>query len=408
MDDDRTSIRDLAAAVKEGKIAQLAPEDTVGRVYSAEQIRTIAEHLGSSSQEAVRSIHGLKGKNSAYAKAAALVRSSKGDRAALERAILKADHKQVFSFVSYHGIPPAWDKDATGLWHWLANKHGWNGTVHPLVALPLSKPGSLLPRLESASIDGPRITFVCSVLRIVRRPEADTEADDDLMVVRIPILVSLLFDLGVIEISMPKFAEPPLPYHSSKLPQALPGRMFAAAETTVNMLVSEQFIPGPPGQLPPNNLMILLETERKGEDLGWDAERLKGMKGKFNTIQRGRVALKAILTEFSEELRSKCSSLGVPNPIGDTDLYAIFRALKSSSHTISMDMGVNLGKRNGRIEISAYYGQDGEGHDPIYWVMNGFNVDSREALRQAVREASLKKDLEDPYAIGKVLQQQAT
>ena len=150
-------------------------------------------------------------------------------------------------------------------------------------------------------------------------------------------------------------------------------------------------------RLPPN-LMIYLETVKGGEDLGWDIERMTGKRGKFNTTQRMSIPLKEILTEFAQELARKCDQGDWINPLADVNLYAIFRTLKSESHTISMDMGVHLGERNGRIDLTAYYGHDADGHTPLYCSLKKLTVGAREALRKAAAEAAVSTVV-DPYEI---------
>ncbi len=395
-DDRYLNFSELSDAVTRGEIPRLDEQEVIGRIYTVEQTKTIARHAGRAAQSAVDSVTGVQGINSCYERAEKLVNACAGNREGLGRAVLIAEHEHVFTLLSYWGIPTTWGTNAEEFWASFSEQQKITTPMHHF-AKPFLKPGNLKPRLESARFDGSRVTLVFGQLRVMRKTHAKTNDVPDLFVARVPVLVSFLFDLGIVEISMPPFAEPPMPYHTLGFPQLFPGRVFKAIEMCRNALRTESYIQSPLVRLLRENLMVYLETEKKGEDLGWDVERLTGKKGKFNTTQR--IPLKDILSDFTTDLATKCRLGGYVNPLEDKDLYQIFRTLKSESHTMSMNMGVRLGTRSGRVELTAFFGKDADGQIPLYQMLSRLTTGAREELRSAVAESRARKDLKDPYSM---------
>lgn len=395
------TVEELANAVMEGETGPLDVTENIGRIYSVEQIKIIADEAGTEAAAAVRAIRGFRGQNSCYERAGALVGAC-DDAEKLGHAVLRADRDQVFTLMSYMALPTKCaSMTADDFWRALHERKAWTNTAkHYHQFSPYGSPGSWLPRLESLSVRENRVTFCFGQLRVLSKMRAHSYSVDDLAVVRVPTVVTLLFDLGIMEVALSPFAEAPMPYHGEAFPKAFPHRAFKAVEMCLTALQREEYIPGPPVKIPRNNLMIYLETKLHGEDLGWDIERMSGEHGEFDTTQSRRVPLKKILTDFTVELADKCEQGGYVDPLKGQDLYKLFRVLKSESHTLSMDLGVDIGKKGGRVELTAFYGKDEDTFPPLYYAMTKFTKASRDALREAASE-SMKagKNLKDPFDI---------
>lgn len=407
----------LAKAVQKGETGPLDAEASLGRIYSVDQLRQIARAAGDEALEAVDEVKGARGQNSCYERAAALTKAV-GDAAALGQAVLRAEREQVFTLMSYLGLPKDCDEVTADEYRsWLHRQKGWKlkgATSYHLHGSPFTAPGSWHPRLEAVSVRGNEATLCFGQLRVLARAHAHSYSLEDLVIVRVPTVVTLLFDLGIMEVALPPFAEAPMPYHHvANFPQSFPKRAFKAVEMVTTALVTEGCLPGPPVRIPRNNLMIHLETTRAGEDLGWDIERMTGTQGEFDTTQSRRTPLKGILENFTQELREKCEQGGFINPLigadgKPVDLYRLFRVLKAESHTNSMDLGVELGKRGGRVELTAFYGRDQDAYPPLYFALTKLTEASRASLREAAAEArNAGKGLKDPYDISKTLTRKA-
>ena len=212
--DNYTSLNDISDAINRGECTPIDVQENIARIYTVDQIRTIASYAGETATFAVRSVNGVMGVNSAYMRAEKLFEASKEDKIDLGAAVLTADHDHVFTQFSYFGIPSEWGGDAKKLWGRITDKQS---STRRDFRNPFKTPGSLHPTLDSAKIDGERITLVYSQLRVLHKTKHSTNDIAGLFIARIPIVVSFLFDLGIVEISLPPFADVPMGYHGSAL-----------------------------------------------------------------------------------------------------------------------------------------------------------------------------------------------
>lgn len=243
-----------------------------------------------------------------------------------------------------------------------------------------------------------RVGLVFGVTRVLATPNAQ---DGGYCVARIPVKVDLLFSQNIVEVSFPEFSEPVHDHLAAAEHSQFPSRAFHLVDQVFRTLEHDRWLPDGYGTQKISGSRVLLHLERnyEGDDHGWDIERPDG--AELDTKQSKRLPLKSILTEFQGELARKCVERGKKNPLAKSDLYALFRTIKSESHTASMVLSVPLGRRQGKIELTAFLGRQSEHRDPIFRVLSaGYTYDALEGFRKAVAECQnpdLK--LEDRYSI---------
>lgn len=250
------------------------------------------------------------------------------------------------------------------------------------------------PRLDSWRITNNGAVLIYSISRILQQMHmGESDMSGGYFVARVPVRVEILFDSQLIELSYPQFAD----VKGGPFPQ----RSFALIGQIFHLLRRDVL---PPEwrmvRLDGRNFFRHLESSGGAEDLGWEIERPDG--SKFDTTQKGNHrGLKEIFVDFQGELAKKCRESNLANPLEGLDLYAIFRTIKSESHTATMMLKAPLGSRGGSIIVEGFFGGAEDGGDPVFRARaDGFSKIAHMGFRQRLVEA---KGLQFPNLLSSLL-----
>lgn len=379
----------------------------LGKVYSSDQLRYIAREYCDITEDTINELLAdvaKKGLGKRYDISNLI--AERLSTSELGEILSRADHDMHFSVLSYFDLPNGFpcmslrefvrninaiytdaitfSKDARSLFKEIS--YFLNGFTQP--------PGRAA-ELESILIcqdtDIASLLYSCS--RILVAPNGEPGDYNFYFLARIPVLVRLLFNYGLIEISMPTFAEPVgTTPHTERIPERYQRIVFQ-----VNAKLQE-LIPISLNSIDYGKVSLYLETVLYAQDMGWHIA--PQSTADFNLTQR-LIPLRDIFDDFQESLAQACSRREMISPLAEINLYKVFRALKEQSYTYAFELNAPIGSRGGNFRVSALYGEQDSEHNPIFWVpKNNDNVAG--SLREAIK-LSRHTHVPNPYDLDALL-----
>jgi hypothetical protein len=251
--------------------------------------------------------------------------------------------------------------------------------------------------LESviANKDEQYISLLFSCSRVLVLPRKAMTDYEDLFLSRIPVLVRVFFDSGLVEFSMPTYSEPIAGEFGYEY-QA-PKRYQQAFESAYKVLKS--ITDAPLTNIRYSELPKWFEQEYSAVDMGWkivprdDAD--------FDLTQN-YIPLKDIIDGFMSSLDTKCTSMGRAHKLEGIDLYHVFRSLQNESHTHTMVQRIPFGSRKGALVLTVFFGSKEADYYPIILLDSSPSVSMLDNLRDAITELR-SAIIEDTYSISSLL-----
>jgi hypothetical protein len=159
----------------------------------------------------------------------------------------------------------------------------------------MKKPKGRSCELESVKISHSEnvVSFLLSCTRILTTPEGRQADFRDFFLARIPVVMRLLFDHQLIEISLPSFSEPVRLFPDT--PFNIPARYQAVIESAQAWLVNT--FSAPPRTINFGQVTLYLEAEHHAIDMGW---RIAPQSEAEFDLRQGAIPLQKILESFSE------------------------------------------------------------------------------------------------------------
>jgi hypothetical protein len=369
----------------------------LGKLYTIEQLRELAEYLQISSSDLNEVIEegdseNKKGVTRRYDFAKAISRLVSAEQ--IGETISYLDHSFHFPILFYLRIPHKTSINSqVDLIKSLKQHHAsinddhfqmvFNGMINPAGG------ASVLESIRLHEEDSVSLLFSCS--RVLLSPEGQIGNYNDYFLARVPVLVYFYFSRRLIEISMPTFSEV-VSIHS--ISTRFPDRYQIIAQGMQPNLLEITL-----GQLNAINfkkLAMFLEIQLGGIDMGWKIE--PEHEAAFDFTQNV-IPLRKILDAFSQSLRSEFEKRERKFPL-KTDLYNLFRALKEQSYTYSLVLQVPLGNRKGKVKAATLYGSPNRGYPPLL-LLSKNDIDIRRNLIEAVDRSQTEK-IENPYDLDRI------
>lgn len=403
--EDYESEAEFIHAYQRGPLAiEIGP--TLSRVYKVADITSIAEDVGRGDTAIAASLdearEGKKGRASGYAMAAVLEESVSGEN--LAQAIARRDHSAVFPLLTYRAIPAGWPfknvaecREFMDTTHGLAPKHA-NHRWMRLFNNAFEHSPTRDARLEHISYDSAAqiVSFVFGHTRIMRQPDAQGGGYSKWAVVRVPIVARILFGPRLVEFALPNVAEPVTDAFGDE--QQFPDRAFRSMRSAIEAFA--ELFPVEPERIDAYRILDYMEQCKSAHDMGWYIVRpvpTHGANAEFD-MKQPAVPLKLILDEFADGIAKQCKRLKLENKLAGVNLYNVFRALKATSHTVSMILEMKLGAAGDEVRLSCFLGSQEDDNDAIFYVIGDFGDSALRGLREVVAEGRVRV-LPDPYAL---------
>lgn len=239
------------------------------------------------------------------------------------------------------------------------------------------------------------ISLLFSCTRALVNPMETMSEYTNLFLARVPVLIRVCFNLGLVEFSVPTFSEPIAGSFNYEV-QA-PKRYqqaFQSAYKTLRTLTDCPLTPLRYSELP-----AWFEQEYDAKDMGW---KIAPRDDADFDLTQNLIPLKDIIDGFMRTLERQCTAMGRSHKLEGVDLYHVFRSLQNESHTHTMVQSVPFGQRGGELILSIYYGIKGASYYPVILLSNPPTEPKLDNLRDAVsklREATI----DDRYAINTLL-----
>lgn len=383
---DYNSLDEFVYACRNNRV-ELDTSRVLGKIYSVKELRRFAEVLEVDLSEVAGS-----GLNIRYSTADVIAENTSGED--IGEQISLFDHDLLFPVLTYYQIPDVdvYSKYETfvlalrtkgvqltnGFWQ------KYNGITEP-------PPHNCT--LESVKTDeGDEIvSLLFSCTRALVNPSEAMLDFSSLFLSRVPVLARVFFKLGIIEFSIPCYAEPIAAHFNYEI-QA-PKRYQQAFQTAYKAL--RDLVPHSLASIRYKDLPLWFEQKYHAKDMGWKIAPLDH--ADFDLTQN-LIPLKDIIDGFITTLNRECSRSGRTHKLQDVDLYHVFRTLQSESHTHTMVQNVPFGQRGGGVTLSVYYGAQDAEYYPVVLLSSAPTEVSLENLREAV--STLRSaDMDNPYAI---------
>lgn len=385
------SIEEFVSACKESR-DELAPAAVLGKMYKVEMLRSIATSLDIDISEASGSSRKIT-----YSTADIIADAASAE--VIGDKLSDFDHSLRFPVLTYYQIPNNIESYASykqfkitlkragvifsdGYWQ------NYNG---------LTEPPSHKCSLESVKAFKEEKVFslLCSCCRALVLPEEKMIDHDSLFLARIPVLIRIFFDLGLVEFSMPLYSEPIAGQFGYEF-QA-PKRYQQAFQSAYSVL--RGLTDSPLNQISYPELPTWFEQKYDAEDMGWKI--LPRDDADFDLTQNC-VPLKEIIDGFMYTLESECTALGRNHILEGIDLYHVFRSLQTKSHTHTMVQRIPFGQRGGGLVLTVYYGTRGAQYYPVI-LLDTLPTDVMLGnLRDAISELR-NASVESQYSINSLL-----
>jgi hypothetical protein len=218
---------------------------------------------------------------------------------------------------------------------------------------------------------------------------------EDLFLSRVPVLVRIFFDSGLVEFSMPTYSEPiagefGYEYQAPKRYQ----QAFESAYKVLRSISDEPLV-----QIRYSELPRWFEQEYSAIDMGWkivprdDAD--------FDLTQN-YIPLKDIIDGFMSSLDTRCASMGRAHKLEGIDLYHVFRSLQNESHTHTMVQRVPFGARKGGLVLTVFFGSKQALYYPVILLDSTPSDIMVNNLRTAIMELR-SAVIDDIYSINSLL-----
>lgn len=376
---------------------------SLSRVYRVADMTSIAQDVGRKDATLAGRLdearEGKRGRAAGYAMAAALeMEVSTQD---LARAIARHDHSAIFPLLTYRSIPAAWPfKDVAGCREYLKETQGWDakGKFQRLFENAFEESPTREARLEHIAFDTSSqiASFVFGHTRIMRQPDARGGDYTKWAVVRVPIVARILFGHGLVEFALPNVAEPVTEAFGDE--QQFPDRAFESMSSAIGAF--SDIFPEEPKRIDASRVLDYMEQCRSAHDMGWYIVRpvpTHGANAEFD-MKQPAVPLKLILDEFAEGIARECKRRKLENKLEGINLYKVFRALKATSHTVSMILEMKLGPADDEVRLTCFLGSQNDTNDAIFYVIGKFGANALKGLREAVA-LGCSLTLADPYAL---------
>lgn len=376
---------------------------SLSRVYKVADITSIAEDVGrkdtalASRLDEVR--EGKRGRAVGYAMATALEKEVSNEN--LAQAIARHDHSAIFPLLTYRSIPSGWPfKNVAACRDYLKESRGWAPKSKWMRFFDNAFEDSPTreARLEHMAFDASSqiVSFVFGHTRIVRQPDARGGDYTQWAVVRVPIVARILFGLGLVEFALPNVAEPVTEAFGDA--QQFPIRVYESMRSAIEAF--SDIFPEEPERIDASRVLDYMEQCKSAHDMGWYIVRpvpTHGANAEFDMSQPA-VPLKLILDEFADGIARECRRLKLENKLAGIDLYKVFRALKATSHTVSMILEMKLGPADDEVRLTCFLGSQSNANDAVFYVIGEFGADALKGLREVVA-TGCSLTLADPYAL---------
>lgn len=379
----------------------------LGKIYSIEQLKSLADFCGFNHRQVVeigeksqeidnRMPKGIL-KRYCFAEGIAQVATPQQ----IGEALAYQDHKHCFPVATYLLLTDMMRASMDRISETLRTSYDIGPDNFKAMFNGITQPAGASCELESIHIDTTDqiISLLFSCSRVLLLPDGRHGSFEDYFLARVPILVRLIFPLGLLEISMPTFSDVVgvNPEWSNTVPERYQ-TIVVTLLARIKTIISGEFT-----AVDFKKVTLFLETRFQTTDMGWKIE--PQAEATFDFTQ-GAVPLKKILEVLSNSLKDECRRRRLPFPLERTNLYNVFRALKEQSYTYSLLLQGPLGRLGGTVKASTLYGRPNTGYLPIIMLdKNDRHISDK--LREAVCRSQLE-EIENPYDLDSIFQSHDT
>ena len=371
---------------------ELNAGSVLGKMYKVKVLREIASNLGVDISDA----SGVS-RNITYSTADIIAKKSQID--VIGDTLSEHDHFRLFPIVTYYQIPNL--KNAflsfDNFKKVLQEKGFILSDGYYQLFNGLTSPPPHNCKLESITSfkENNSFSLLCSCSRVLASPGEKNIDHGSLFLCRIPILIRIFFELDLVELSMPFYSEPIARDFDYEF-QA-PKRYQQAFDSAYSVL--RNITDAPLTRIRYSELPSWFEQEYSAEDMGWKI--LPHDDADFDLTQNF-IPLKDIINGFMSSLNSNCTSMGKSHKLEGVDLYHVFRALQTESHTHTMVQRVPFGDRGGTLVLTVFFGAKTAEYYPIILLAKTPTGTMLDKLREAV--SSLRDaEIFDKYTINSLL-----
>lgn len=360
----------------------------LGKLYHVNELRELAEEIDVDISDATG-----RGQAKRYSTAEIVAESMTAEEVGNQLSVF--DHELRFPILTYYKIPPdnvysgynrflrrlqrnGINLDEQGFWQ------KYNGVTEP-------PPHNCTLESVKSNDSEEIVSLLFSCTRALVNPMEAYSDYSNLFLARVPVLIRVLFEFGLVEFSIPSFAEPiaqnfGYEFQSPKRYQ----QAFQIAYRVLQDLTGCSLT-----QIRYSELPSWFEQEYNAEDMGWVI--IPRDEADFDLTQNV-VPLKDIINGFVETLDQQCIAMGKTHKLQGVDLYHVFRSLQRESHTHTMLQRVPFGQRGGGLTLTVYYGKRDAEFYPVILLSNLPSETMLENLRDAISELS-DAEIEDRYEI---------
>ncbi len=366
----------------------LSSTELLGKIYSADQLRYFAENwdIDITNNDEETKHYGVKNRYDIAEKISSNLTSED-----IGKNLSYLDHDLNFPILAYVKFPSSEHYSSIGDFvKWLINKRYDLNNNYLNLFNGINQPSGRNCELESINInrDDNIVSLLFNCTRVLVKPEGNQANFEDYFLARIPVIVRVLFEHSLIEISMPTFSEPWALFSNSNIPTRYQFIVDSALTEYLNI------VPFSFNSLNFKNFTLFLEKEFNAIDMGWKIE--PQHEAAFDLTQ-GVISLRDILNNFSTSFKEECKSRGKDHPLSKIDLYQIFRALKEQSYTYSLVLQTPIGDRGGHFKVSVLNGLPNTHYLPIIIIpKNRKSVIN--CIRHSVNKSQTEK-IDNPYVL---------
>ncbi|MCW5203374.1 hypothetical protein VU12_10590 [Desulfobulbus sp. US4] len=372
--------------------SELNAGSVLGKMYKVEVLRKIASNLGVDISDASGA-----SRNVTYSTADIIAKKSHVD--VIGDTLSKHDHLRLFPIVTYYQIPSSGNTFSSfyNFEKVLQKKDVILTDGYHQFFNGLTKPPPHNCKLESiTSFEKDNyFSLLCSCSRALLNPSEKHIGYENLFLCRIPVLIRVFFKLGLVEFSMPCYSESIAKDFGYE--HQAPKRYQQAFESAYSVLrnITDAQLPG----IRYAELPSWFEQEYSAEDMGWKI--LPHDDADFDLTQNC-IPLKDILDGFMSSLDSNCTLMGKSHKLEGVDLYHVFRALQTESHTHTMAQRVSFGDRGGTLVLTLFFGAKTAQYYPIILLEKTPTDTMLDNLREAVSSLRDAK-ISNKYTINSLL-----
>lgn len=360
----------------------------LGKMYHVKELRELAEESDVDISDATG-----RGQAKRYSTAKLIAESMTAEEVGNQLSVF--DHELRFPILTYYKMPSDYvysgynrfviklqrkgiSLDEHGFWQ------KYNGVTEP-------PPHNCTLESVKANNSEEIVSLLFSCTRVLVNPMDAYSDYSNLFLARVPVLIRVLFEFGLVEFSVPSFAEPIAQNFGYEIQS--PKRYQQAFQIAYRVL--QDLADCPLTQIRYSELPSWFEQAYNAEDMGWVI--IPRHEADFDLTQNV-VPLKDIIDGFVESLDQQCKAMEKTHKLQGVDLYHVFRSLQRESHTHTMLQRVPFGQRGGGLTLTVYYGKRDAEYYPVILLSNLPSEIMFGNLRDAISELS-DAEIEERYEI---------